>query len=251
MAKNVSGADIMEHVFSTMAQRNLKQYQTTLIAMLRGLFGSAGAANAAGALTDTRFGGTVAEVFTETGAAATSAQLMSPDLFIRTKALLGELADTLMNGCFFVHPDVLAQLEILDVYGFKTVIKPSELPFTIRTYREIPIFTSTALRRAGTVNGFVYDTYLVAEGSIGFGEKPQVSDKADLASLSYFYDRDLNDDLIWDRRRLSFGLDGTAAVPANYAASSGTDAELQTAANWTLKYQSANRVGVACIRTNG
>ncbi len=251
MAKNVSGADIMEHVFSTMAMRNLKQYQTTLIAVLRGLFGSAGAANAAGALTDVRYGGVAAEPFIEAGNNPSDQYLMTPDLFIRTKALLGELADTLKNGCMFIHPDVLARLEILDAISFRTLQKPSDLPFTITSYREIPIFVSTALRRAGTAGGFVYDTYLIAEGTIGFGEKPQVSDKADLASLAYFYDRDLNDDLIWDRRRLSFGLDGTAAVPANYAASSATDAELQTAANWTLKYQTANRVGAACIRTNG
>jgi len=251
MAKNVSGADIMDHVFGTMGQRCLKQYQTTLIAMARGLFGSAGAINAAGALTDVRYGGTTGEVFSETGLAAPDAALMSPDLFIDTCALLGELEDTLKTGAIFIHPTVLARLKKLDVNGFKTTVMPSELPFTIRTYRDVPIFTSTALRRAGTTNGFVYDTYIFAENSIGFGEKPQVADKSDLASLAYFFDRDLNDDLIWDRRRISFGLDGTAFDDSSLGASSATDAELQTAAKWSLKYQSANRVGAACIRTNG
>lgn len=252
MAKNVSGADIMEHVFSTMAMRNLKQYQTTLIAVLRGLFDTAGATGGAtGALLNVRFGGQNENTFIENGVNPADQYLMTPDIFIRTKALLGELADTLKNGCLFIHPDVLARLEILDVYGFKTLIKPSELPFSITTYRDIPIFVSTALARAGTAGGNVYDTYLIAEGTIGFGEKPQLADKADMASLAYFYDRDLNDDIIWDRRRVAFGLDGTAAVPANYAASSATDAELQTAANWTLKYQTANRVGAASVRTNG
>jgi hypothetical protein len=175
---------------------------------------------------------------------------MSPDLFIRTKALLGELADTLKDGAFFVHPDVLAQLEILDVNGFKTLIMPSELPFTITTYRGVPIYTSVALARNGTGNGKVYDSYLIAKGSIGFGEKTQLADQADLASLAYFYDRDLNDDLIWDRTRSSFGVDGTAFVGVP-AASSPADSELQVAANWNLKYQSANRVGIAAIRTNG
>ena len=250
MAKNVSGADIVDHVLGTMATRALKQNQTTLIAMLRGLLGTAGAANAAAALSDVRYGGTTAEPFTETGLGATDAQLMTPDLFIRGKALLGELADTLKNGCLFIHPDVLARLEILDVNGFRSTIKPSDLPFTISTYREIPIFTSSALRRTGTVNGFVYDTYLIAESTIGFGEKDQVADKADLASLSTFFDRDLNDELVWDRRRLSFGLDGTSFT-GNPAASSATDAELQTAGNWALKYQTASRVGVVAIRTNG
>jgi hypothetical protein len=257
MAKNVSGADIQNHVWGTLAERRLKQYQTTFIAMIRGLMGTYGAANLAtpvngsgAAMTDVRFGGTIGEVFTENGLAAASSQLMSPDLFIRTKALMGELEDTLQDGCFFVHPDVLAQLEILDVNGFKSLVLPSQLPYTIRTYRGVPIYTSVYLARAGTGNGKVYDSYLIAKGSIGFGEKTQLADIADLASLSYFYDRDLNDDLIWDRTRSAFGVDGTAYI-GTPAASSATDAELQLAASWNLKYQTANRVGIAAIRTNG
>lgn len=251
MAKNVSGADIMEHVYSKMGFRCLKQYQTTLVAMSRGLFGSAGAANAAGALSDVRYGGTTAEIFSETGLAAVDSQLMSPDLFIDTVALLGELADTLSTGALFIHPTVLARLQKLDVNGFKTTIMPSEIPFTIRTYRDVPIFLSTALRRAGTVNGFVYDSYIYGANTIGFGEKPQSDDKADMASLAAFFDRDLNDEIIWDRRRIAFGIDGTSFDDSAIGASSATDAELQTAAKWSLKYQSASRVGAACIRTNG
>lgn len=251
MSKNVSGADIMSHVWGTMGQRRLKQYQTTMVAMLRGLVGTGTDAQGnAAALKDVRYGG-AAEPFSETGANPAAANLMSPDIFIRAKALMGELADTLKNGCLFVHPDVVATLEILDVNGFRTLQKPSDLPFSITTYREIPIFTSSALRRAGGVNGFVYDTYLIAQGTVGFGDKPQVADTADLASLAYFYDRDLNDDLIWDRNRLSFGLDGTAFNSGAIGGSSATDAELQTIANYTLKYQTANRVGVVGIRTNG
>ena len=250
MSKNVSGADIMGHVWGTMGERRLKQYQTTLLAQLRGLLGTGSQAQGnAAALADVRYGGS-SEPFAEAGAAPTSDKLMSPDIFIRAKALLGELADTLKNGCLFIHPDVKAQLEILDAYGFNTLQKPSDLPFTITTYREVPIFTSSALRRAGTGGGFVYDTYIIAQGTVGFGEKTQVADQADLASLSYFYDRDLNDDLIWDRNRVAFGLDGTAFT-GTPSASSATDAELGTIGNWTLKYQSASRVGVVGIRTNG
>ena len=252
MSKNVSGADIMSHVWGTMGERALKQYQTTLIAMLRGLCGTGTSAQGnAAALADIRYGG-ASEPFSETGAAPVSGNIMSPDLFIGMKALMGELAETLENGCLFLHPDVLGSLEIQDAVSFKTVSPglQSALPFTIRTYRGIPIFLSSALRRAGTVSGYVYDTYLIAQGTIGFGEKPQVADQADLSSLAYFYDRDLNDDLIWDRRRLAFGLDGTAFSKSAMTASSAADSELQTITNWTLKYQTANRVGVVCVRTN-
>ena len=250
MAKNVSGADIMGHVFDTMGMRRLKQYQTTLIAMLRGLCGTAGAANGAGVLSGTRYGGTVAEPFTENGANAANQYLITPDIFIRAKALMGELAATLKEGVLFLHPDIKAALEILDAASFKNGVQ-SGLPFTITTYREIPIFESEALRRAGTGNGFVYDTYLLAKGTIGFGAKDQVADQADMASLATFFDRDLNDDIIWDRVRIAMGIDGTAFDDSALGASSATDAELQTVAKWALKYQSASRVGVVSIRTNG
>ncbi len=249
MCKNVSGADVVGHVYGSMGQRRLKQNQTTLLAMLRGLLGTAGAINAAAALSAVRYGGVTAEPFIENGLSATDANLMSPDLFIYTKALLGELANNLKNGVMFLHTDVKARLEVLDADNFKTG-KPSDLPFEITTYRDIPLIVSEALVRAGTGGGYVYDTYIIAEGTIGYGEKDQAGDTADLASLQYYHDKDLNDELVYDRQRITFGLDGTSFT-GTPSASSATDAELQTTTNWALKYQSAKRVGVAAIRTNG
>ncbi len=254
LAATVSGADPMTHVIDSLTARRLKQRQTTTVAILRGLLGTAGVANAAAALSAVRLGGTVNEPFTENpGNIQQNVQdqyLMSPDVFIRGKALMGELQDTLKNGCLLMHPDVKARLEILDALNFKTLIKPSELPFEITTYRDIPIFLSQSLVRPGAQSGFVYDTYLIAKGTIGYGEKAQQADVRDTASLAYFYDRDLNDDLIWDRTRFIFGVDGTSWIGAP-AGQSATNAELQTVGNWKLVYQTANRCGVVAMRTNG
>jgi hypothetical protein len=250
LAATVSGADPITHVIESLTARRLKQRQKTLIAMLRGLLGTALAVNSAAALTAVRYGGTVAEPFTENGVAAAEQYLMTPDLFIKTKALMGELQDTLKNGCLLMHPDIKARLEILDALSFRTTIKPSELPFDITTYRDIPLFLSNSLVRAGQQSGFVYDTYLVAKGTVGYGEKPQASDVKDTASLAYFYDRDLNDDLIWDRSRFLMGVDGTSWI-GEPASQSAANAELQNVANWKLVYQTANRCGVTAIRTNG
>lgn len=251
LAAQVSGADPVTHVIESLTARRLKQRQKTLIAMARGLCGTVGANAAAGAaLTAVRYGGTVAEPFSENGAQAAEQYLFSPSMFIRGKALMGELQDTLKNGCLLMHPDVKARLEELDALNFKTVIKPSELPFDITTYRDIPLFLSQSLVRAGAQSGFVYDTYLFSKGTVGYGEKAQAADTKDTASLSYFYDRDLNDDLIWDRTRFVLGIDGTSWI-GNPAGSSATNAELQTIGNWKLVYQTANRCGVVAWRTNG
>src|SRR5581483_8215377 len=250
LAAQVSGADPLQAIIWALYARRLKQRQTTLLAQMRGLFGSAGAANAAAALSAVRLGGTTAENFDENGLDATSDQLMSPDMFIDGKALMGELADELKNGCLWVHPNIKARLEKLDSLNFRTLQKPSDLPYDITTYREIPIYTSSALVRAGTGNGFVYDTYLIAKGVVGYGEKAQKGDTIDVASLSYFADKDKNNELVWDRTRFIMHMFGTKWI-GTPGGQSATNAELQTPGNLSLVFQTANRVGAVCIRTNG
>lgn len=254
MSKQLSGVDPMAAIIDQMVMNRLKNRQKTLLAQMRGLFGTgATAANAAGALSGVRYVNAAgSEVFIENGGQASEANLFSPDIFEGGVALMGELGDTLKSGCMWLHPNVKARLKILDSVGFKTLIRPSGLPFDVDTYHEIPLFTSTALARAGTQGGFVYDTYLIANGTVGYGEKPQQGDTTDVASLQYFRDRGLNNELVWDRTRFMMGVALTKWIgtPANVNGGP-TNAELQNPANWSLVGQSANRVGAVCIRTNG
>lgn len=250
LAAQVTGTDPLQQIINYMFMRRMKQRQTTLLAVLRGLLGTAGAANSAACMAANRYGGTTAEPFIENGLAAQSNNLFSPDLFIYGKALLGELEDQLQTGALWMHPNILARLEQLDALNFKSVIMPSELPFTIRTYRGVPIYTSAALVRAGTGGGFVYETYLMAAGTVAYGEKLQAGDSTDVASLRYFPDRDLNKDLIWDRTRHVQHVLGTKWV-GTPAGQSATNVELATPGNWNYVFQTTNRTPIVCIRTNG
>ena len=249
LAAQVSGSDPVGSMTAQIAERRLKQRQTTLIATLRGLFNATAAANAAAPLSAVRYGGTTAEPFIETGNTAVAANKISADVWIDTCALMGELADDLKNGVFLCHPVVKAALMKLDGASFKNGVQ-SGLPFTITTYREVPIFTSAALARAGTTNGFVYDSYLMTRGSVGMGEKAQQGDVVDAASLQFWRDPDKNNEYIYDRTRFLMQVLGTKWV-GTPAAQSATNTELQTAANWNLVFQTANRCGVTCLRTNG
>jgi hypothetical protein len=250
LAAQVSGSDPVGAIVSQLAARRLKQRQATLIAILRGLLGGgATALNGAAPLSAVRYGGTTAEIFIEAGATAVAANKISADVFIKTKALLGELGDELKNGVFLCHPDIKAALEILDVAGFQTGT-PSGLPFAITTYRDVPIFTSAALVRAGTTSGFVYDSFLLSRGVVGIGEKAQRGDTIDTASLSYDSDKEKNNEAIYDRTRFLMHVNGTKWI-GTPDGQSATNAELQTVGNWSLVYTSAARVGAAMIRTNG
>lgn len=248
LSAQVSGGDVVEHYTSSLASRRLKQRNKTLYALLRGAFNTAGADAAAAPLSSMRV-----DSFDETGTDATSDQTFNPDLFITGKALLGEIADELMQGALLVHPTVLASLEKADKASFQSGLE-SGLPWTITTYRGIPVFTSELLYRAGSTNGYVYHSFLMGKGVVAKGEKPQAfgapgSPVIDVAALNYNPDVNLNNERIYDRTRHVMHLNGMkwTGTPSGQSA---TDAELATYSNWSYVLTSQNRAGVVCWRTN-
>jgi hypothetical protein len=133
----------------------------------------------------------------------------------------------------------------------------SGLPFTIETYRGIPLFESEQLVRYATggdgvgSGGYVYETYILAPGTIGFGWKPQVAQVGEVASLLIDLSQySTNNVTVYDRYRFLLHLNGMkwTGTPSGQSA---TDAELATTTNWSLQFQTANRVGGVLIRTNG
>jgi hypothetical protein len=249
LAAQVSGANPapIDQIFQTIGFGRMKRQQRSLIKTLQGVFGGGDEANgsASVALTANRV-----EAFDETGVGAGSDHLMSPDLFITAAALLGELDEMLLGGAIFAHPNVVAQLNILDKDSFKEGVE-SGLAFKVRTYRGIPIYTSRLLVRAGTTDGFVYDTFLLAPGTVGIGAKPQSSQVGDTAHLILDETQIAKNNLtVFDRNRYLVHVNGTkwGGTPGGQSA---TDAELATVASWTLVYQTADRVGGVLIRTNG
>ena len=240
----VSGSDPVGEILSQLGRGRLKRRQKVLIALLRGAFGTAAGAaiNAAAALSACRV-----EAADETGADATSEQLISSSLLIDALALLGELQEDVRDGAMLCHPDIRAALLEQDENSFE---RKSEGAFTIERYKGIPIFVSNALRRAGVTSGFVYDTYVIARGVVGFGEKPQLGDVIDVASLQYDESKGKNNATVYDRIRFLMQLNGMKWIGAP-AGQSASNAELQAAANWQLSFQSADRVGAVCVRTNG
>jgi hypothetical protein len=221
----LSGEDPVGEIVAQMIQRRLKQRQKSLLAIFRGSFGSAGAAGVNAPLKAVRV-----DAFDESGNDATADHLMGIELFINAKSLMGELADDLQNGALWVHPTVLAALELADETSFHKV---SHGPWTIRTYRGIPIYVSEALVRAGATNGFVYETYLLARGIVAKGEKPQKTDVVDVAALQMEKKFGLNNEIIYDRTRFVMHLNGMRWV-GTPASESPTNAELGTIASRNL-----------------
>ncbi|MCA1996440.1 MAG: hypothetical protein LDL56_04330 [Armatimonadetes bacterium] len=241
----VSGEDPVGEMTAQIAMRRLMQRQKTLLALVRGAFGSGATASGAaeGCLRALRV-----DKFDESGTDATPDQLMSVDLFIDAKALMGELLDDLGGGAIWLHPNIVAALEKADVNAFD---KQSMGAFTVRTYRGLPLFTSESLIRAGGSNGYVYDTYIFAPRVIAYGEKPQIAGNVvDVAALQLDKDLGKNNEIIYDRTRFVMHINGLKWV-GTPAGQSPTNAELGTTTNWNLVLATPNRVGAICIRTNG
>ncbi len=248
LAAAVSGTEPVEEITGQLARRRQKQRQTTIVAQLRGGFGFSNAPGGAGALSAVRN-----DIFSETGANPGAANLISTFSIIDTIALLGELADTTNGGGIFMHPTIRGSLLKQDQIAFEHY---SQQDGTIlETYKGYRVFVDLNLVRAGGVSGFVFDTYVFAPGVFAWGEKPQIGGPInqpmiDVAELAYWNNAPTNVANIYDRSRFIIHPNGLrwTGVPAGQSA---TNAEFATAANWTLDYASADRVGIVCLRSNG
>jgi len=244
LSAQVSGSDPEAAIMRQIAIRRQKQRQTTLINVLRGLFRFTGASGeTAAALYPNRY-----DAFLEAGASPAAAQLIDKDKFIDGCALLGERATSLTGGAILMHPNIRAALLKADQIAFQHYSEQEGI--RLETYKGLAVFLSLGLRRAGTTSGFVYDTYVAMPGTVALGEKPQVSDEVEVASLSRWKDIQKNNVEIYDRTRFTMHVEGTKWV-GTPAGQSATNAELATHTNWGLDYQSADRVPIICFRTNG
>ncbi|MCH6256705.1 hypothetical protein MLD52_09115 [Puniceicoccaceae bacterium K14] len=235
MAAQRSGTQPLDHVLKYLVLRRLKNRQETFLSMLRGMF-------------DTALEDNVTTAFNEAGSNPSADQMIDEHKIIDTAALTGEIITETAGTSVWMHTLIRAALRKLDKDSFKT--ESTDGGLTIPTYKGMPIYASDKLARAGTTDGIVFDTYLLKDGVVRAGEKEQVVDKVDVASLQYDPDFSLNEESVNDRTRFAYHVDG---MKYNGPVSSETpeDATLADGSNWSLEYGTAALVGALCIKTNG
>jgi len=230
--------------------------QATMVNILKGIFGFANAPAGAGAMSAVRN-----DIFLEAGAAPPAGQCVSVNAIVDTIALLGELAASTLGGGIMMHSVIRAALLKADQISFEHyslqngTVLVGGAPVTnqggyIEMYKGYRVFVSDSLVRAGTTSGKVYATYVFMPGVFAWGEKAQAAQSIDAASLSYWLDVQKNNEELYDRTRFIIHPNGLkwTGTPAGQSAA---DSELATAGNWSLDYSTANRVGIACLRSNG
>lgn len=243
LAGAVSATDPVGFVLDSIADLRLRQRQKTLLNILRGVFGFAAAPGAGSAA----FKAMRSDIFIEAGATATAANLFSSDAFIDVAGLFGELGDLLERGAVVAHSKVVSAMKKQDDV---TTIRDSEGKIVMHTYKGLPLFVSDLLVRAGGTSGFVYDTYLILPAAVATGEKPQVNQVGQTASLLMHENAIKNQVAVLDRNRFILHPQG-AKWQGTPAGNSATNAELATEGNWALAFGDVKNVGIACLRTNG
>ena len=246
LAASVSGSDPVTNILSQIAVRRQKQRQSTMVNILRGIFGNSTAPGGAATMAAVRN-----DVFLEAGANPSSSQLISPWIFTDTIARLGELADATIGGGILMHPLMRASLIKQDQISFQHYSEQGN-GTTLETYKGYRIYVSNLLVRVGAGGGYVFDTYIFAPGVFAWGEKPQIDgmQKADAASMAVWVDPKLNIEEMFDRTRFLIHPNGLRWI-GTPGGQSASDAELATPGNWQLDYSTADRVGIVCLRSNG
>ena len=246
LAQHVSGANPLGAILDSAAGLRDRQRQRTLLNILRGVFGFSTAPDATtAALYQLRY-----DAFSETGASPGASQLLDTTKLLTAIHQFGEnvVEFAAAGGAIVMHSAIALALQIQDQI---TEVRNSEGTLIMYSWKGLPIFISDLLRRAGTTSGFVFDTYVLAPGSIGKGEKAQSSTVGDLASLILDLTQVAKNDVtLYDRTRFALHVYGTkwTGTPAG---SSASNAELATVGNWALGYSDYKNAGVVCIRTNG
>ena len=186
--------------------------------------------------------------------------MTSANCVIDTITMLGELAPSTLGGGILMHSTVRASLIKQDQTQFEhyslqsgTVLSgpsPATNQSFIEMYKGYRVYVSDTLVRNGVTNGKVFDTYIFMAGVFAMGEKPQAPQTVDVASLSYWMDTQHNNEEIYDRTRFVLHPNGLRWI-GTPAGQSASNAELATPGNWALDLQTASRVGIVCIRSNG
>lgn len=246
MSAQVSGSDPVGHVMRSLAMTRLKNRQKQLIAIMRGIFGSAlGAGNLA---LNT---GTIAQNILDltTAGHGSSDSLIKRTSLTTALALLGELADEVLeNGVMICHPNIRQALA-----GENTSISllPANTPLIIKDFGGLAIYASNALVAQDANGNWYYDSYILRKGTFAWGEKPQAGDVIDMASLQMYLDKLSNNIYLFDRTRNILHPNGMKFTGAVQALSSPQNTELANVANWSLQFATPDRTGMLCVKSYG
>ena len=228
LAKVISGDDPMQAIVDLVGEYWARTDEGLVVSSLKGMF-------AAGSMS-----GNLLAIHAESIAAQTSATRLNGATFVDACAKLGDRADRLTAVA--MHSATEAALRKLDLIDF---IPDSEGRAMLRSFQGRRVVVDDNLpTRAGTTDGTVYTTYLFGQGAFAKGSATLDSDPlqggfgtegVEIARVPLD-----SDTVLINRRRYVLHPRGVKFTSASVAGDSPTNAELETASNWTRVWENKN-----------
>ena len=235
LAKALSGADPSAAIASLVADYWVRDMQTTLLLILKGVFGSTAMASEH-----------VEDKAIEDGANASASNLISSNAALDAFKLMGDELDAFAG--IAMHGDIFWELEKQDVIEYKAPSSQNETP--IRTYKGKTVIVDDGLPKvAGATSGFKYTTYLFGPGSFCFGETTPLGEFGH--DISVEVDRDIlaGKGYLTNRRYFLMHPKGVKWI-GTIAGDTPSDPELQANASWERVFERKN-VRLGALLTNG
>ena len=238
LAKVISGDDPMQAIVNLVAEYWARTDEGLIVSCLKGMF-------AAGSMS-----GNLLAIHAESVATTLNSTRLNGSTFVDACAKLSDRSDRLTAVA--MHSATEAALRKLDLIDF---IPDSEGKSMLRTFQGRRVVVDDNLpTRAGTTDGVVYTSYLFGHGAFGKGSatldsKPLEggfgTEGVEIARVPLD-----SDTVLINRRRYVLHPRGVKFTSASVAGDSPTNAELETAANWTRVWENKNVRIVAVTHNN-
>ncbi len=228
LTKVISGDDPMGAIVDLVGEYWARTDEGLVVSCLKGMFGAA------------TMSGNLLAIHSESIAAQTSATKLNGSTFVDACTKLGDRSDRLTAVA--MHSATEAALRKLDLIDF---IPDSEGKAMLRTFQGRRVVVDDNLpSRVGTTDGTVYTTYLFGQGA--FAKGSAMLDSAPLQGGFGTEGVELarvpldSDTVLINRRRYVLHPRGVKFTSASVAGDSPTNAELETASNWTRVWEAKN-----------
>ena len=228
LAKVISGDDPMQAIVDLVGEYWARTDEGLIVSSLKGMFGAA------------TMSGNLLGIHAESIAGQSSATRLNGSTFVDACAKLGDRADRLTAVA--MHSATEAALRKLDLIDF---VPDSLGKSMLRSFQGRRVVVDDNLpTRAGTTDGTVYTTYLFGQGAFAKGSAKLDSDTlqggfgtegVEIARVPLD-----SDTVLINRRRYVLHPRGVKFTSASVAGDTPTNAELETASNWTRVWEAKN-----------
>lgn len=234
LAGLLAGSDPMGAIGELVAEYWARELQTIAIATLTGVFAANTASNS---------GDMVVSVATDAVGAPAAGEKISGSLILTAKQTMGDAAGKITG--IAMHSMLYTELQRQNLIQF---IPNDRANIGFGTYMGYSVLVDDGCPAVMGTNRITYTSYLFGQGALGYGEgSPMVptETKRDPAAAN-----GEGMETLFSRKHFILHPRGVKWNAASMAGVAPTNAELNTATNWTRVYERKN-VRLVALRTNG